>query len=207
MTNTVIVTSHPYDGSFCHALMASAKAGAEKAGNTVDVIDLEADGFDPVMYSKDLIGFLKHKAQDPQAIDYIERVKAADHLILIFPIWWELMPAMMKGFIDKVVFPGETFNYTKGGVGMASNLPNLKSTTIMTTMNTPKSLYRWVFGNAIQRALSRHLRQNGTQAREVDELQHGEKEFRCEAPRLAQAGQRHRCTAVITAFIARQIKF
>ena len=155
MTNTVIVTSHPYDGSFCHALMASAKAGAEKAGNTVDVIDLEADGFDPVMHSKDLIGFLKHKAQDPQAIDYIERVKAADHLILIFPIWWELMPAMMKGFIDKVVFPGETFNYTKGGVGMASNLPNLKSTTIMTTMNTPKSLYRWVFGNAIQRALVR----------------------------------------------------
>ncbi|KRN18168.1 hypothetical protein FC75_GL000860 [Lacticaseibacillus camelliae DSM 22697 = JCM 13995] len=135
--------------------MASAKAGAEKAGNTVDVIDLEADGFDPVMHSKDLIGFLKHKAQDPQAIDYIERVKAADHLILIFPIWWELMPAMMKGFIDKVVFPGETFNYTKGGVGMASNLPNLKSTTIMTTMNTPKSLYRWVFGNAIQRALVR----------------------------------------------------
>lgn len=155
MTNTVIVTSHPYDGSFCHALMASAKAGAEKAGNTVDVIDLEADGFDPVMHSKDLIGFLKHKAQDPQAIDYIERVKAADHLILVFPIWWELMPAMMKGFIDKVVFPGETFNYTKGGVGMASNLPNLKSTTIMTTMNTPKSLYRWVFGNAIQRALVR----------------------------------------------------
>ena len=155
MTNTVIVTSHPYDGSFCHALMASAKAGAEKAGNTVDVIDLEADGFDPVMHSKDLIGFLKHKAQDPQAIDYIERVKAADHLILIFPIWWELMPAMMKGFIDKVVFPGETFNYTKGGVGMASNLPKLKSTTIMTTMNTPKSLYRWVFGNAIQRALVR----------------------------------------------------
>ncbi|MFD1441124.1 NAD(P)H-dependent oxidoreductase [Lacticaseibacillus hegangensis] len=155
MTNTVIVTSHPYDGSFCHALMASAKAGAEKAGNTVDVIDLEADGFDPVMHSKDLIGFLKHKAQDPQAIDYIERVKAADHLILIFPIWWELMPAMMKGFIDKVVFPGETFNYTKGGMGMASNLPNLKSTTIMTTMNTPKSLYRWVFGNAIQRALVR----------------------------------------------------
>ncbi|MFD1392389.1 NAD(P)H-dependent oxidoreductase [Lacticaseibacillus jixianensis] len=155
MTNTVIVTSHPYDGSFCHALMAAAKAGAEKAGNTVDVIDLEADGFDPVMHSKDLIGFLKHKAQDPQAIDYIERVKAADHLILVFPIWWELMPAMMKGFIDKVVFPGETFNYTKGGVGMASNLPNLKSTTIMTTMNTPKSLYRWVFGNAIQRALVR----------------------------------------------------
>ena len=155
MAHTVIVTSHPYEGSFCHALMVAAKTGAEQAGNTVDVIDLEADGFDPVMHSADLIGFLKHKAQDPQALDYIGRVKAADHLILVFPIWWELMPAMMKGFIDKVVFPGETFNYTKGGTGMASNLPKLQSTTIMSTMNTPKPLYRWVFGNAIQRALVR----------------------------------------------------
>ncbi|WP_155287597.1 NAD(P)H-dependent oxidoreductase [Lacticaseibacillus zhaodongensis] len=155
MTNTVIVTSHPYEGSFCHALMMAAKEGALAAGNTVDVIDLEADHFDPVMHSADLIGFLKHKAQDEQAKDYIARVKAADHLILVFPIWWELMPAMMKGFIDKVVFPGETFDYTHGGKGMASKLDKLQSTTIMTTMNTPKSLYRWVFGNAIQRALVR----------------------------------------------------
>jgi NAD(P)H dehydrogenase (quinone) len=135
--------------------MESAKKGAEQQGHDVDVIDLEADGFDPVMHSEDLIGFLKHKAQDDQAIDYIERVKQADHLILVFPIWWELMPAMMKGFIDKVVFPGETFDYTKGGTGMTSLLTNLKSTTIMTTMNTPKALYRWVFGDAIQRALIR----------------------------------------------------
>lgn len=155
MTNTVIVTSHPYDGSFCHALMVAAKDGAQKAGNTVDAIDLEQDHFDPVMHGADLVGFLKHKAQDEQAKDYIQRVKAADHLILIFPIWWELMPAMMKGFIDKVVFPGETFTYKKGGTGMASALPKLKSTTIMTTMNTPKFLYRWVFGDAIQRALVR----------------------------------------------------
>ncbi|WP_125708212.1 NAD(P)H-dependent oxidoreductase [Lacticaseibacillus porcinae] len=155
MTKTVIVTSHPYAGSFCHALMEAAKQGAQQQGHAVDVIDLEADGFDPVMHSADLIGFLKHKAQDEQAVDYIERVKQADHLILVFPIWWELMPAMMKGFIDKVVFPGETFDYTKGGTGMTSLLTNLKSTTIMTTMNTPKALYRFVFGDAIQRALIR----------------------------------------------------
>lgn len=104
MAHTVIVTSHPYEGSFCHALMVAAKTGAEQAGNTVDVIDLEADGFDPVMHSADLIGFLKHKAQDPQALDYIGRVKAADHLILVFPIWWELMPAMMKASSTRSFF-------------------------------------------------------------------------------------------------------
>lgn len=135
--------------------MMSAKKGAEAHGQTVDVIDLEADHFDPVMHSADLIGFLKHKAQDAQAQDYIARLKDADHLILVFPIWWELMPAMMKGFIDKVIFPGETFTYTKNGTGMISQLPKLQSTTIMTTMNTPRSVYRWLYGDAIQRALIR----------------------------------------------------
>lgn len=155
MTKTLIVTCHPYDGSFCHALMESVSKGAVDAGNAVEVINLEADHFDPVMHSADLIGFLKHQSQDEQAQAYIEKVRSADHLVLIFPIWWELMPAMMKGFIDKVVFPGETFDYTHGGMGMRPLLPSLKSTTIITTMNTPKALYRWVFGNAIQRALVR----------------------------------------------------
>ncbi len=155
MSKTVIVTSHPYDGSFCHALMSAVSEGVQATGGVVDLIDLEADGFDPVMHSKDMIGFLRHQAQDKQALDYIRRIKEADQLVLVFPIWWELMPAMMKGFIDKVVFPGETFDYDKSMSGMRSLLDNLQSTIIITTMNTPRSVYRWVFGDALQRALVR----------------------------------------------------
>lgn len=69
MTKTLTITSHPYEGNFCHVLMAVAKEGAEKADNAVDIIDLEADHFDPVMPSADLIDFLKHKVQDTQAIN------------------------------------------------------------------------------------------------------------------------------------------
>ncbi|MCI1983726.1 MAG: NAD(P)H-dependent oxidoreductase [Bifidobacteriaceae bacterium] len=152
---TVIVTCHPYSGSFCHALMLAASDGAKARGEEVDVIDLETDHFDPVMHSQDLIGFLKHESYDEQARDYIQRVKDADHLVLIFPIWWELMPAMMKGFIDKIIFPGETFDYTTSGMGMVPLLPRLKSVSIITTMNTPRLLYRLIFGDAIQRALVR----------------------------------------------------
>ena len=65
------------------------------------------------------------------------------------------MPAMTKGFIDKVIFPGATYNYTSSGYGMKSLLKKLKSTTVITTMNTPSLLYRFVFGNAIQKALIR----------------------------------------------------
>jgi NAD(P)H dehydrogenase (quinone) len=85
----------------------------KKAGGEVDLIDLNKDKFNPVMDEKDLVGFIKHEMIDPQSIDYVNRLKAADQLVLIFPIWWELMPAIMKGFIDKVFFPGSAYEYKK----------------------------------------------------------------------------------------------
>ncbi|MQS53147.1 NAD(P)H-dependent oxidoreductase [Companilactobacillus mishanensis] len=150
---TVVVYCHPYEGSYCHALLESLLKGASKSGEEVDFIDLYKDNFNPVMSGRDLLGFVKHQSVDEQAIDYEERLKKADRLVLIFPIWWELMPAMMKGFIDKVIFPGSTYKYTKSGLGMISLLPNLQSTTVITTMNTPKLMYKFKFGNAVKKAL------------------------------------------------------
>ncbi|WP_300561958.1 NAD(P)H-dependent oxidoreductase [Companilactobacillus sp.] len=151
--NTLVVYCHPYEGSFCHAILQHLELGAKNAGKQLDVIDLYKDNFNPVMSGRDLLGFVKHQAVDDQAIEYADKLKKADHLILVFPIWWELMPAMMKGFIDKVIFPGQTYEYTKSGLGMISSLPNLKSTTVITTMNTPKLLYKFRYGNAVKKAL------------------------------------------------------
>lgn len=148
---TVIVYYHPYSGSFCHGLLESAREAAIKAGQEVDVIDLGADKFDPVMNEKDLKGFINHEIVDPQAKDYFNRIKDADHMVLIFPIWWSLMPAMIKGFIDKVVFPG-SFYEMPDSTTMTPLLPNLK-VTIITTMNTPAEIYKTAFGNAIYNAL------------------------------------------------------
>ena len=150
---TLIVYNHPYKGSFCHALLESTKKGALKTGHEVDIIDLDSDHFDPVMTGEDLLAFRNHQAVDKQALEYIERIRQADYLVLIFPIWWELMPAMTKGFFDKVIFPGSTYSYTKSGYGMETMLKNLKSTTVITTMNTPKIMYRFIYGNPIKKAL------------------------------------------------------
>ncbi|EUJ33168.1 flavodoxin-like fold family protein [Listeria floridensis FSL S10-1187] len=150
---TVIVYNHPYNGSFCHALLESAQKGAERAGHEVEIIDLDADQFNPVMSGADLLAFREHKMIDSQALHYAKAIQQANHLVLIFPIWWELMPAMMKGFIDKVIFPGSTYTYTKSGYRMKTLLPNLQTTTVVTTMNTPKVMYTTVYGNAIKKAL------------------------------------------------------
>ena len=149
---TVIVYNHPYSGSFCHALLESAIDGAKKAGYEVDVIDLDADKFNPVMNEEELNGFLRHEMIDPQSKDYFERIRDANHLIMIFPIWWGLMPAMMKGFVDKVIFPGYFYEMPEGATTMTPLLPHLK-VSIITTMNTPADVYRDYFGDAIYNAL------------------------------------------------------
>lgn len=150
---TLIVYNHPYEGSYNHAILEAVIKGIKKAHGEYDVIDLEKEKFNPVMTSADLLGFVKHKAVDPMAIRYAEKLKQADHLVFIFPIWWELMPAMTKGFIDKVIYPGLTYNYKENGISMVSLLPKLQSTTVITTMNTPKIMYKLTYGNAIKKAL------------------------------------------------------
>lgn len=150
---TLIVYNHPYEGSYNHAILEAVIKGVEKAQEEYDVIDLDKENFNPVMTSADLLGFVKHQAVDPMAVRYAEKIKQADHLVFIFPIWWELMPAMTKGFIDKVIYPGLTYNYQDNGISMVSTLPNLQSTTVITTMNTPKIMYKFTYGNALKKAM------------------------------------------------------
>jgi putative NADPH-quinone reductase len=149
---TVIVFNHPYNGSYCNAILGSVTMGLQKANHEVDLIHLDKDGFNPVMTTHDLKGFVDRKPVDPKVIDYKERIDKADHLIFIFPIWWELMPAMTKGFVDKVIFPGVAYDYKPNGF-MVKKWEKIKSVTLITTMNSPRLIYRLIFGNAIKRAL------------------------------------------------------
>ncbi|NOI66278.1 NAD(P)H-dependent oxidoreductase [Vibrio sp. 99-8-1] len=157
----LVVFNHPYEGSFCNALLNSVMNGLTSANHDIDLIHLDKDNFDPVMRAKDLQAFAlartePEKAQqrlDPQVLQYKQRIEQADHIVFIFPVWWELMPALMKGFIDKVIFPGIAYQYKDTGLGMYSLLDNLKGVTMITTMNTPSFAYRLLFGNAIKKAM------------------------------------------------------
>lgn len=150
----VIVFNHPYEGSYCNAILNSVICGLQQAKHETDIINLDKDGFNPVMTAQDLKAFRDKKAIDPKVIEYKQRLEKADHVIFIFPIWWELMPAMMKGFIDKVIFPGVAYDYINdSNTRMKPLLTNIKGVTVITTMNTPKILYRIIFGNPIQKAL------------------------------------------------------
>jgi NAD(P)H dehydrogenase (quinone) len=153
----VIVFNHPYEKSYCNAILGAVTTGLQKGKHHVDLIHLDNDNFNPVMSKEDLKAFVDHTPIDPQVIDYSNRLKNADHLIFIFPIWWDLMPAMTKGFIDRVLSPGIVYDHHPRGFGLIPLLKNLKGVTIITTMNKPKIMYSLLIGNLIKKAMLRSV--------------------------------------------------
>ncbi len=152
-----IVFNHPYEKSYCNAILEAVTAGLQKGKHEVDLIHLDNDNFNPVMSKDDLKAFVNHSPIDPQVIDYNKRLKEADRLIFIFPIWWDLMPAMTKGFIDRVLSPGIVYDHHPRGFGLVPLLKKLKGVTIITTMNKPKIMYSLLIGNLIRKAMLRSV--------------------------------------------------
>ena len=156
---TLVVFNHPYGGSYCSAILEAVEDGVKDGGQECRVINLDQDDFDPVMRAKDLIAFsgagrVGESALgtvDEQVMEYKKDLEWADHLVMIFPIWWMTMPAMMKGFVDKVIFPGVAYEMDNGR--LRTRLHSLKQVTIITTMNTPADIYRNNFGNSLEGSL------------------------------------------------------
>jgi len=141
--------------AYCSAILESALTGLKNGGHDVDLIHLDKDGFNPVMTACDLEGYSKGISSDPKVLEYQDKMKDAGHIIFIFPIWWELMPALTKGFIDKVLTKGFAYDcvLNRRLPKFANKLRYLKGVTVITTMDTPSIVYRLVFGNAIKKSL------------------------------------------------------
>ncbi|MEC1507236.1 NAD(P)H-dependent oxidoreductase [Bacillus haynesii] len=107
---TAVIYAHPNPNSFNGAILNQVIKALEEGKHSYDVIDLYKDRFDPVLLfdEKKRRSDMKH---DPETAEYRRIVKNADHLIFIYPLWWGGMPAIMKGFIDRVFAAGEAYTY------------------------------------------------------------------------------------------------
>jgi NAD(P)H dehydrogenase (quinone) len=104
------VYCHPVPESFHGAIRAGALAGLEKANHSVDLLDLYAEGFDPVL-SADARRRYHDTSRNRQGIEnYVERLTSADALVVQFPTWSFGPPAMLKGFFDRMLMPGVAFD-------------------------------------------------------------------------------------------------
>lgn len=133
----MIIIDHPWKNSFNHAILARITARLESRGHAVDVLDLHDEDFDPVMHVDELAVYKQGKTLDPAIGGYQARVNQADHLIFVFPVWWEVMPALLKGWIDKVFLPEWAFTEADA----APLLTFIKTATAITTMGAPEVIH------------------------------------------------------------------
>ncbi len=129
----LIVHAHPEPHSFSTAQMATAAKALREAGYTVEVLDLYADGWAPVLAREEFApvdGLFKPQAEQMRAVqdgtldaavkDQLDRLLAADLLVLSFPLWWFSLPAILKGWIDRVFVMGALFGGDYGLFGDAA---------------------------------------------------------------------------------------
>ncbi|TGA96225.1 flavodoxin family protein [Sporolactobacillus shoreae] len=141
--NVLIIYAHPNPKSFNHAVLEQVQKGLGESHHEVSVIDLYQEGFDPVLIFNE-----KRKRRDmkndPEMARYRDLVKKADHYIFIYPVWWYGLPAILKGFFDRVFAAG--FAYIYEGL-VPKGLLTGKSAWVIYTIDSPGLFVRLVRGN------------------------------------------------------------
>ncbi|AMC93517.1 hypothetical protein AOC36_05835 [Erysipelothrix larvae] len=138
---TLVVYTHPWEESFNHFVLETTVSKLEAKGYSVDVIDLHKDGFNPAFTQDDLRLFGKGEYHDELAANYIKRVKEADEIIFVFPIWWYGMPAMLKGFFDKVMLKGQAYGEVNHKL---TGLLNIQKGAVFTTASVTEEILKYV---------------------------------------------------------------
>lgn len=133
----MVTIDHPWLQSFNHAILARVVDTLRAGGHEVDVLDLHRENFDPVLRVDELAVYTSGTYLDPKVGGYQKRIEQAQHLIYIFPVWWEVMPALLKGFFDKVFLPDWAFTEADA----APLLTHITGATVITTMGAPEVIH------------------------------------------------------------------
>jgi len=141
MKNILIINGHPNKNSVNFALAEAYYNGAKSAGANVNLIHIAGLQFDPNLQ----YGYQQRMELEPDLLLALEKIKAADHLVWVHPVWWGGMPAIMKGFIDRLFLPGITFRYRADSVWWDKLLTG-KTARIITTLDQPSWYYHLMFG-------------------------------------------------------------
>ncbi len=142
MKTILVIQGHPSKDSLCASLARVYFAEAEKSGFQVKLLELTDLQFDLSLYG----GFKSKQIFEPDLALAQKFILEANHLVFVFPIWWETMPALLKGFIDRTFLPGFAFKYRENSPFPEKLLKN-KSARIIATLDSPPWYYKW-FRNA-----------------------------------------------------------
>ena len=147
MKKAVIFVGHPQLGSFGEQLAAAYVAGLWEAGVETQMVRLATLAFDVTADPR--VTELEPDLQWAQDL-----IRDADHVLFVFPSWWYTFPALLKGFVDRVLTSGFAFRYKESGPFQEKLLTG-KTGGVMVTMDAPGWFYRLVHGGPGVRAMTK----------------------------------------------------
>lgn len=151
MGRIAIIVGHPRKDTYCEALGRAYEAGARAGGHETRLFVLARMSFDPILHE----GFKSAQPLEPDLEAAQAAIGWADHTVWICPLWMGSLPALLKGFIERIFQPG--FAFAEAGAKGWRPLLRGKSARIIMTMGMPGLVYRWWFGAHALKAFRRNI--------------------------------------------------
>ncbi len=153
-----VVLAHPNPDSFSHELARRAASGLASAGHEVEVVDLYAIGFRAAMSREERAAYHGDEpVLDPRVSTQIDLVRSVEALVFVYPTWWSALPAVLKGWLERVMVPGVGFRFDERTGKIRPNLTHVHHLVGISTYGSPKWYVRAINDNG-RRTLMRALR-------------------------------------------------
>lgn len=152
----LVLYCHPVETSFHAALHRRVVQSLRGSGHEVDDCDLYAEGFDPVLSREERLHYRDTARNTAGVASHVERLRAAEGLVLCTPIWCFGVPAMLKGYFDRVLVPGVGFDISDPS-HVRSGLTHLRCIDAIVTYGRPRWM-AWAMGDPPRKVVTRYLK-------------------------------------------------
>lgn len=144
-----VILAHPDKASLNHAIARTGVEHLKRNGHDVSFHDLYAENFSPLLVSEEI---LKDAILPAGVKDHCEEIQRAEGIVIIHPNWWGQPPAILKGWIDRVIRPGVAYEFQEGdsGEGIPKGLLTAKAAVVFNTSNTLPEREQQVFGDPLE---------------------------------------------------------
>jgi putative NADPH-quinone reductase len=147
--NVSVILAHPDPASLNHAIAQAVVEHLQASRHSVFFHDLHEEGFDPVLSAAE---FPRGAEVPPEIHRHCEEIAAADGIVIVHPNWWGQPPAILKGWVDRVIRPGVAYEFVEGdsGEGVPVGLLRARTAVVFNTSNTEAERERSAFGDPLE---------------------------------------------------------
>lgn len=143
MKKILVLLGNPDSDTYSGDLASAYVTSAQNAGHEVERLDIGKMDFDPVLHR----GYKEIQELEPALIDFQEKVNWADHIVIVYPNWWNTMPAKLKGLFDRAWLPGFAFNFDKQTKKLVQRLKGKTARVIIVAGTHSPFMTWWRFGD------------------------------------------------------------